>query len=70
MMGANGTLWVAGAELGKKLDLAAVEATAGGKEGTVICANLAEGRAARTGWSDATGVTGVGATEASTASLF
>ncbi len=38
-----------GAELGKKLDLAAVDATAGGNEGTVICANLADGRAARTG---------------------
>ncbi len=64
MMGANGTLWAVGAELGKKLDLAAVEATAGGKEGTVICANLAEGRAARTGWSDATGGAGMGATGA------
>jgi hypothetical protein len=39
-----------------KLDLAAVEATAGGKEGTVICAKRAEGRVARTNWSGAAGV--------------
>ena len=39
--------------LGKKLDLAAVEATAGGKEGTVIWARRAEGRVARTNCSGA-----------------
>jgi hypothetical protein len=42
--------------LGKKLDLAAVDATAGGKEGTVIWAKRAEGRAARTNCSGAGGV--------------
>jgi hypothetical protein len=44
----NDTVTGAGA-LGKKLDLAAVDATAGGNEGTVIWANRAEGREARTG---------------------
>jgi hypothetical protein len=38
-----------------KLDLAAVEATAGGKEGTVIWARRAEGREARTNCSGAAG---------------
>jgi hypothetical protein len=46
-MGAKGTDTGAGA-LGKKLALAAVDATAGGKEGTVIWAKRAEGRVART----------------------
>jgi hypothetical protein len=55
-MGANGTATGAGAALGKKLDLAAVDATAGGKEGTVIWAKRAEGRVARTNCS-ATGAT-------------
>ena len=53
MMGAKGTETGAGAALGKKLDLAAVDATAGGKEGTVIWARRAEGRVARTNCSDA-----------------
>lgn len=53
MMGAKGTETAAGAELGKKLDLAAVDATAGGKEGTVIWARRAEGLVARTNCSDA-----------------
>ena len=44
-----------------KLDLAAVEATAGGKEGTVIWAKRAEGRVARTNWSGAAGVGAAGA---------
>jgi hypothetical protein len=35
-MGAKGIATATGAVLGKKLDLAAVDATAGGKEGTVI----------------------------------
>ncbi len=52
-MGAKGTETAAGAELGKKLDLAAVDATAGGKEGTVIWAKRAEGRVARTNCSEA-----------------
>jgi hypothetical protein len=52
-MGANGTATGAGAALGKKLDLAAVEATAGGNEGTVIWAKRADGRVARTNCSDA-----------------
>ncbi len=59
-MGANGTLGVVEGVLGKKLDLAAVEATAGGKDGTVIWAKRAEGRAARTNWSGAAAVTGAG----------
>ncbi len=53
LMGAKGTATGAGAALGKKLDLAAVEATAGGKEGTVIWAKRAEGRVARTSCSAA-----------------
>ena len=51
-----GTKDIAGAAAGapgKKLDLAAVEATAGGKEGTVIWAKRAEGRVARTNCSGA-----------------
>jgi hypothetical protein len=52
-MGAKGTATAAGAALGKKLDLAAVDATAGGKEGTVIWAKRAEGRVARTSCSAA-----------------
>jgi hypothetical protein len=55
-MGANGTETAAGAALGKKLDLAAVDATAGGKEGTVIWVNRADGRVARTSCSGAEGV--------------
>jgi hypothetical protein len=53
LMGAKGTETGAGAALGKKLDLAAVDATAGGKEGTVIWAKRAEGRVARTNCSAA-----------------
>ena len=48
MMGANGTLAAGLDALGRKLDLAAVDATAGGREGTVIWASRAEGREART----------------------
>ena len=48
LIGVNDTVTGAGA-LGKKLALAAVDATAGGKEGTVIWAKRADGRAARTG---------------------
>ena len=51
-----------------KLALAAVEATAGGREGTVIWAKRAEGRVARISWSGVEGaaaaVTAVGATGA------
>jgi hypothetical protein len=62
-MGAKGTATGAGAALGKKLDLAAVEATAGGKEGTVIWAKRAEGRVARTNCSAAgAGLTGLDST--------
>jgi hypothetical protein len=46
-MGAKGADTVATGALGMKLALAAVEATAGGKEGTVIWAKRAEGRVAR-----------------------
>jgi hypothetical protein len=53
LTGVKGTATAAGAALGKKLDLAAVDATAGGKEGTVIWAKRAEGRVARTNCSDA-----------------
>ena len=53
LMGAIGTKTAEGVALGKKLDLAAVEATAGGKEGTVIWAKRAEGRVARTSCSGA-----------------
>jgi hypothetical protein len=53
LIGAKGTETGAGAALGKKLDLAAVDATAGGKEGTVIWAKRAEGRVARTSCSGA-----------------
>jgi hypothetical protein len=56
LTGAKGTGTTAGAALGKKLDLAAVDATAGGKEGTVIWAKRADGRAARTNCSGAAGV--------------
>lgn len=63
LMGAKGTATGAGAALGKKLDLAAVEATAGGKEGTVIWAKRAEGRVARTSCSAAGGaLTGLDST--------
>ena len=63
LMGAKGTATGAGAALGKKLDLAAVEATAGGKEGTVIWAKRAEGRVARTNCSAAgAGLTGLDST--------
>ncbi len=58
LMGAKGAETVATGVVGMKLDLAAVEATAGGKEGTVICAKRAEGRVARTNWSGAAGVAG------------
>ena len=60
MIGAKGTETTATGVVGMKLDLAAVEATAGGKEGTVIWAKRADGRAARTNWSGAAVVTGVG----------
>jgi len=49
LTGKNGAATTGAAVDGKKLDLAAVEATAGGKEGTVSWAKRAEGRAARTG---------------------
>ena len=48
LIGVNDGATGAGA-LGKKLALAAVEATACGNEGTVIWAKRAEGRVARTG---------------------
>ena len=71
LMGANGTATGAGAALGKKLDLAAVEATAGGKEGTVIWAKRAEGRVARTSCSDAgAALTGLDSTGAWTDSTL
>jgi hypothetical protein len=70
-MGAKGTATGAGAALGKKLDLAAVEATAGGKEGTVIWAKRAEGRVARTNCSDAgAALTGLDSTGAWTDSTL
>lgn len=56
LTGAKETGTTTGAALGKKLDLAAVDATAGGKEGTVIWAKRADGRAARTNCSGAGGV--------------
>ena len=67
LMGAKGVETTATGVVGMKLDLAAVEATAGGKEGTVIWAKRAEGREARTNCSgaateatvSATGATGV-----------
>lgn len=68
LIGVNDTVTGAGA-LGKKLDLAAVDATAGGKEGTVIWANRAEGREARTGWSDGVAA-GAGTTGATTGSTL
>ena len=55
LIGAKGTDTTATGVVGMKLDLAAVEATAGGKEGTVIWAKRADGRVARTNWSGATG---------------
>ena len=64
MTGTKGTLRAAGLELGKKLDFAAVDATAGGKEGTVIWASRAEGRVARTSWSGAVAVGAMGLGEA------
>lgn len=71
MMGAKGTATAAGAALGKKLDLAAVEATAGGKEGTVIWAKRAEGRVARTSCSAAgAALTGLDSTGAWTDSTL
>lgn len=60
LIGAKGTETTATGVVGMKLDLAAVEATAGGKEGTVIWAKRAEGRVARTNWSGAAGA-GAGA---------
>ena len=47
LMGTKGAETAATGVLGMKLALAAVEATAGGKEGTVIWASRAEGRVAR-----------------------
>lgn len=55
MIGAKGAETVATGVLGMKLALAAVEATAGGKEGTVIWAKRADGRVARINWSGAEG---------------
>ena len=69
LMGAKGVETTATGVVGMKLDLAAVEATAGGKEGTVIWARRAEGREARTNCSGAAGaataatVSATGATE-------
>ena len=66
LIGAKGTETTATGVVGMKLDLAAVEATAGGKEGTVIWAKRAEGRVARTNWSGAAGAGAAGAAIVST----
>jgi hypothetical protein len=70
-MGAKGTATGGVAALGKKLDLAAVDATAGGNEGTVICAKRADGRAARTNCSVAgAALAGLDSTEEGTDSTL
>ena len=74
LTGAKGAATAATGALGMKLALAAVEATAGGREGTVIWAKRAEGRVARISWSGAEGaaaaVTAVGATGAVDVAAF